>query len=156
MSKDLCERIEFAEHQEVCPKGYDRKKPNDHHKACVAEKEVPPTFICPPGYWMKSKNYHAHHSIHGGNIDPDHLEHDLYDIAHLTDTDAHVVAAHADSVCVKTIKVAPSLTDGHEYSACRPGQNGDPSCEMEMRHYAEIDPKKLKKAQKTREKFGNH
>eukprot|EP00923_Selenidium_pygospionis_P028089 GHVN01050657.1.p1 GENE.GHVN01050657.1~~GHVN01050657.1.p1 ORF type:complete len:842 (+),score=121.81 GHVN01050657.1:18-2543(+) len=133
LSKDLCERIEFAEHQEVCPHGYERKKHNDKKKACVAEKEVPPSLICPPGYWMKD----------GGT--------------HTFNDDGFVHAPRAlgvETECVKSVTVSPSLVshDG-EHSACRPGLDGAPSCELEMRHYAEISPEKYNKGKKIHREF---
>lgn len=48
----LCERVVYANHQEVCPEGYERDKNHakDNNKACIAHKLVPPIMMCEPGF----------------------------------------------------------------------------------------------------------
>eukprot|EP00922_Rhytidocystis_sp_ex-Travisia-forbesii_P021572 GHVS01031593.1.p2 GENE.GHVS01031593.1~~GHVS01031593.1.p2 ORF type:complete len:519 (-),score=138.33 GHVS01031593.1:216-1772(-) len=52
----MCERLEYAKVQIVCPVGYrmakdtNKKEPG---KGCVAEKTVPATYICKPGFFMR-------------------------------------------------------------------------------------------------------
>eukprot|EP00922_Rhytidocystis_sp_ex-Travisia-forbesii_P006471 GHVS01009397.1.p1 GENE.GHVS01009397.1~~GHVS01009397.1.p1 ORF type:complete len:952 (+),score=177.59 GHVS01009397.1:117-2972(+) len=54
----MCERLEYAQVQIVCPVGYKMEKETQHRepgKGCVAEKSVPATHICQPGYFLRGE-----------------------------------------------------------------------------------------------------
>lgn len=47
---DVCELLEYADYQITCPVGYKRDRAKNSAQACLAEKPVTPSIVCPPGF----------------------------------------------------------------------------------------------------------
>eukprot|EP01053_Blabericola_migrator_P005247 Blabericola_migrator_1__5246@NODE_269_length_10566_cov_217_328317_g225_i0_p2_GENE_NODE_269_length_10566_cov_217_328317_g225_i0NODE_269_length_10566_cov_217_328317_g225_i0_p2_ORF_typecomplete_len869_score173_21CPW_WPC/PF09717_10/2e02CPW_WPC/PF09717_10/1_8e04CPW_WPC/PF09717_10/4_2e03CPW_WPC/PF09717_10/5_9e02CPW_WPC/PF09717_10/1_2e03CPW_WPC/PF09717_10/4_4cEGF/PF12662_7/34cEGF/PF12662_7/2_1e03cEGF/PF12662_7/1e02cEGF/PF12662_7/2_3e02cEGF/PF12662_7/2e02cEGF/PF12662_7/3_7e02cEGF/PF12662_7/4e02_NODE_269 len=46
----ICELVEYADYQITCPAGYTRDRAKNTAAACLAEKLIPPSILCPPGF----------------------------------------------------------------------------------------------------------
>lgn len=68
-----CERVEFASVQVVCPLGYRMEKETKKKqpgKGCVAEKQLPATQVCEPGFFMQGHRCIKHVEVAPSIVTP--------------------------------------------------------------------------------------
>lgn len=131
----ICELIEYADYQITCPAGYQREGPKNNANACLAEKPIPPSIVCPPGFMVSPAAAVA------------------ADMAQLDDLKA----------CQKTVEVAPTIVsypldeipaspsghiDGATATACVLTKDHKLSCGMERKYHGAVDlPRQMKKGE---------
>lgn len=152
----VCELLEYADYQIVCPVGYKREKAKNTMLACTAEKYVKPSTICPPGFFLSEQPLPA--ILIPANADSNANDATQPGPALLLPQEGGLppeVAAFGAGVpligagigpgsrereCVKLVQVAPSVvTDDDSLTACSLTRDQKLSCGMERKYHGATD-----------------